>query len=646
MPLRPRSVRFRSSFQYRLFRVFTLISALVSIFFCTLYIVTEIRSARTNISAQLRMQARYLGDAIRLPLYAENREVLNQVAAETVKLPEIRSVVIIAADGKVLAESRDAGLKPSDDIFTETVMIHSNPLGSAPETALSGGSDEGALIGGIRIERGSADLNRTIYSLVAISTGIAVGFWLLVSLVGFLSLRQVTRSFNTLMSGIYTMKDGDFTSRINVTTDDEPGLAATAINELADALQQRSEENSRLQEERLNLERQILHSQKLESLGIMAGGIAHDYNNLLQAILGNIELAARNLAPDSAALKFIENAVKSGKHAAQLTHMMLTYVGKGLITKTELDLNKLVRENTDILKTTVLPTVSVKLDLSPDLPPIYADEANIQQVVMNLIINATESIEVPPGVVNISTGIQNCDQACLAGSLLGEKPEPGRFVFLEIRDNGCGMSEETIHRLFDPFFTTKFTGRGLGLSATMGIIRMHGGALFVESKIGAGTTFRVLFPASATAATAPVTITEPVSLPPEPAAVQEQPLSGMALVVDDEKQVLKICRKMVELCGFTVITACDGLEAVARFREHADEISFVLLDLTMPNMDGITAMGEIFTINPDAKVIISSGFSEDELHKHIADHAPSGFIRKPYNMATLQTELRRILPAG
>jgi CheY-like chemotaxis protein len=214
-------------------------------------------------------------------------------------------------------------------------------------------------------------------------------------------------------------------------------------------------------------------------------------------------------------------------------------------------------------------------------------------------------------------------------------------VFFEVSDNGCGMSEETLKRLFDPFYTTKFTGRGLGMSAVLGIMNTQRGALYVESSLGSGTTFRALFPALDTLRSPPVRqVAATVSAR---VMAVESPLSGVALVVDDEKSVLRICSKMVSLFGFAVITASDGFDAVAKFRDHADEISFVLLDLTMPRMDGITAMNELFAINPEVKVILASGFNEEELSDRVTDHPPAGFIRKPYIMAELEAEIRRVL---
>ncbi len=477
--------------------------------------------------------------------------------------------------------------------------------------------------------------------IIIFSFSIAGAFWLTVTLLCYQVFLRVTRSFSELVQGIYTLQGGDFTSRIKISSDDQAGRTARAVNDLADSLQQRDEENRRLTEEQHHLERQMLHTQKLESLGVMAGGIAHDFNNLLQSILGNAELARMELSPASAPHTFIGYAMDSARSAAQLTGLMLAYAGKGLVARKELNLNELVRRNADLLRTAASTSVMVELELPEGLPAQLGDEAQLQQVVMNLVTNAAEATVGQPGLVRITTGVRLCDQEYLAASLLEEKAEPGSFLFLEVCDNGCGMDGDTIARLFEPFFTTKFTGRGLGMSAVMGIMKSHHGALYVESKPGSGTTVRVLFPATDTMAveSSPAPSTAPV----ETGVFPEAALLPLALVADDEKPVLRICTKMISLCGFRVITASDGAAAVAKFRDHADEIQLVLLDLTMPTMDGIAAMEEIFRVRPDAKVIISSGFNKDELSSRFSDLRPTGFIRKPYSMAVLEAEIQRVL---
>jgi CheY-like chemotaxis protein len=259
---------------------------------------------------------------------------------------------------------------------------------------------------------------------------------------------------------------------------------------------------------------------------------------------------------------------------------------------------------------------------------------------MNLITNAAESIEKQPGFVRITTGVQYCEQKDLSASLLKTNPEPGRYVFLEVCDNGCGMSESTISRLFDPFFTTKSTGRGLGMSAVMGIMKTYSAALILESESGKGSTFRALFPVSESARQ--VDVYEYVAPRQEEHSDTLKPISGLVLVVDDEKSVLRTCAKMVRLCGLEVITAINGVDAIAKFQERADEIDLVLMDLTMPHMDGITASENIYHIRPNAKIILASGFNKEEIDKRVSDHPPVGFISKPYSMKELEEELRKV----
>jgi len=394
------------------------------------------------------------------------------------------------------------------------------------------------------------------------------------------------------------------------------------------------------EQDRLDFERQMLHTQKLESLGVLAGGIAHDFNNLLLTILGNVELAALKIPPDSTPHKLLEQATLAATRAADLTSRLLAYSGKGVFVITRLNLNQLVNENATLFRTAVPRTVSIDMHLSEGIPDIMGDVAQIQQVIMNLITNASEAIEIQAGRIKLSTGQVNCDRNCLSKSRLEEKPEPGRFVYLEVSDNGAGMAEKTQHQIFDPFFTTKFTGRGLGMSAVLGIVKAHSGALFLDSAPGRGTTIRVIFPTAENASVSPGMETahaETVSY------VSDAPTSGTVLIVDDEKSVLKVCVAMVTLCGFSTITASDGVEAVNTFRLRSNEIDLVLMDLTMPNMDGVAAMQELRRIKPDIRIILSSGFNEQELDERISNQNPSGFIRKPYSMKSLEAELRRVM---
>ena len=400
-------------------------------------------------------------------------------------------------------------------------------------------------------------------------------------------------------------------------------------------------ERMKAEEQKLDMERRLLHAQKLESLGVMAGGIAHDFNNLLMAILGNLDLARLDLSPVSRSRPFIDQALKAGRRAADLTNQMLAYSGKGRFDLKPFDLSELVQEMAHLLKASISKTVTLNLQMQADLPSVVADPSQIQQIIMNLIVNASEAVGEQPGVVTITTGALECDQGYLQDSRLKEKPDPGTYVFFEVRDTGCGMDDETKDRLFDPFFTTKFTGRGLGMAAVLGIVSGHKGAIMVESEPGEGTTIKVMFPASQGKKTLKGIKSGVSALELENGATALS--SGIVLIADDEDMVRDLCRAMVERLGYKVITAKDGEEAVKIFHEHAGEIVCVILDLTMPKLDGLAAYDEIRRINPDVKVIISSGYDEQETTGRFAGKGLAGFIKKPYRLSSLGTELTRVL---
>lgn len=395
----------------------------------------------------------------------------------------------------------------------------------------------------------------------------------------------------------------------------------------------------RLEDEKFNMQKQLLHAQKLESLGVLAGGIAHDFNNLLMAILGNLDIAIHNpMIPSSANLS-IQQAVNAAHRATDLTHQMLAYAGRSTIVNREIDLSSLVEENAHLLKVSIHKTITLDMNLAEDIPYISADAGQLQQIVMNLITNASDAIGEKAGVISITTGAMECDKKYLSDSRIDEKPPEGKFVYLEVEDTGCGMNEETLQRLFDPFFTTKFTGRGLGMSAFLGIVRSHKGAIIVKSKVNEGTTIRLLFPALETKTSDEKTSNK---VEKEKANVCSF-ISGTFLVVDDEDVVREVCKSMVELLGGKVLTASNGEEAVEVFRKNNPEIDCVILDLSMPLMDGIAALVELRKINPEIKVLLSSGFSETEAMQRFMGHGITGFIQKPYNLQDLEKTLTSII---
>ena len=400
-------------------------------------------------------------------------------------------------------------------------------------------------------------------------------------------------------------------------------------------------EEKMVEQVRLELERRLLHLQKLESMITLSGGIAHDFNNLLAVILGNLELALDKPSPDSSTRARIEKAVQASERAAHLVRQMLAYTGQGGFTPEIVNLGILLQENIDLLIAAIPQTTNLNLPVKLDVPLILADASQLQQVVINLITNAAEALGETPGTITISTGTEFYTETDLLKSRIDEKPSPGRFVYLDVADTGCGMEEEALNRIFEPFFTTKFAGRGLGMSAVYGIIRGHKGAIFVDSRVNKGTTVRTIFPVSEAAL--------PESVKPESTGIMlpspPGPLSvrGTILIVDDQDEMINFSKEMVTRSGYTVRTALDGKEAVEAFQKHADEIDCVILDLTMPRMDGIATFKALKQIRPDVKIILSSGYSKKEVAERFTGKGLAGFIQKPYRYQQLRKELERVL---
>lgn len=398
-------------------------------------------------------------------------------------------------------------------------------------------------------------------------------------------------------------------------------------------------ERKKYEERRLDLERQLLHAQKLESLGVLSGGIAHDFNNLLLAILGNLDLALMKLPEEATARKNIGQAINASRHAAKLTNMMLAYSGKGNFVIHPLSLTELLKENAAMLSAAISKNIKLDLQFDQDLPPIMADAGQLQQVVMNLITNASEAIYDNNGLIKLSTGVKEFDQPTLDSSRLEEKLAAGRYIWMEVSDTGCGMDQDTLHKLFDPFFSTKFTGRGLGMSAVLGIIRAHKGAFLINSIPGEGTAIQVLFPIAEN-----LQEEQTISATSgDYAAKEHSQMSTVILVVDDEEIIRDVSVAMVEELGFEPLVATDGEEALRIFSEQSARIGLVLLDQVMPGMDGVEVFMELRRIRPDIKVLLASGYSEMEVSDRFVGLGLDGFIQKPFSLNLFKIKIRQLL---
>jgi len=393
-------------------------------------------------------------------------------------------------------------------------------------------------------------------------------------------------------------------------------------------------EKRRLEQEKKLIEAQMLHVQKLESLGVLAGGIAHDFNNILMVVLGNADLALMRIAPESPARENLMQIEQAAGRAADLARQMLAYSGKGRFVIENLGLTAIVEEMAHMLEVSVSKKALLRYNFTPDLPAVSADATQLRQVILNLVINASEAIGDQSGVIAITTGAMECDRGYLSETWIDDQLPEGTYVSLEVADNGCGIDREIIPKIFDPFFTTKFTGRGLGMAAVLGIVRGHKGAIKVYSEAGKGTTFKLLLPALSRSA-------QP--LIPSVSAPATWRGSGTVLLVDDEETIRALGKEMLEAIGFQVLTASDGREALEVFALSPDGIACVLLDLTMPRLDGEQTFRELRRLRPDQRVIISSGYNEQEVTQKFVGKGLSGFIQKPYKVTEVSRKMREVL---
>lgn len=391
-------------------------------------------------------------------------------------------------------------------------------------------------------------------------------------------------------------------------------------------------ERKQLEQEREKLQDRLVESQRLESLGVLAGGVAHDFNNLLTLVLCNAQLARSDVAPGSdvaAALAQIEQATF---RASELTAQMLAYAGKGEMVVGPVDLSALVADSAALLKAALPGAALLELDLGASLPAIEGDPSQIRQILVGLVTNAGEALVEEHGTVTVRTGSILADKSYLRSTVLGGDTKEGRYTFLEVSDDGIGMTEALQAQIFEPFVTTRTTGRGLGLAAVLGILRRHHGTIRVESRPGRGTTIRVLLPLAGQAE--------------QGRAAVDDARTGGVLLVDDEQDVLRVIRKFLERAGFEVHPAASGEEALACFCELGTAVDAIVLDLTMPGMGGEELLAAIRGMDLNVPVIVTSGYNESEVARRCAGLGVFAYLPKPYLPAELTAEVRRAVTAG
>ena len=409
--------------------------------------------------------------------------------------------------------------------------------------------------------------------------------------------------------------------------EDDDGRYQGALAMVTDATQKRNAER-----ERAELSARMVESQKLESLGVLAGGIAHDFNNLLAAIMGHVEIASQDLTLSTRSQSALSNALSAAQRAAGLTRQLLDYSGRGEVALRPLRLARQSAELVELLRASIPKRVDIQLTIDEPALTIMADPDRLQQAIMNLVINAAEAYGARPGTVRVQVGREDVGSAGLPWLRSPDSVTPGEYVFLQVEDDGDGMDEATLKRVFEPFFTTKTSGRGLGLAATLGIVRSHGGHLTVHSKQGAGTRFRAYFPISREAEERVTETTDPTP--------RSEPRARTMLVVDDEPMVREFAQRLLETEGYFVLEAGSGDEALTLLRERISEIDGVLLDLSMPGMDGDALLSELRSFAPGLPVIVHSGHSLESTSERLTQWNIAGVLQKPYRAARLSEMVR------
>ncbi len=407
---------------------------------------------------------------------------------------------------------------------------------------------------------------------------------------------------------------------------DEEGRITGCVHVMRDIT-----ERKRAEEERQNLERQFQHTQKLESLGVLSGGIAHDFNNILTIILGHCYILKSHDNSEVDRETYIGMIESAANRAAELCSQMLTYSGKSPLLQTEFSLWMMVDDIVKMLSSAIKKNVNIKVDMKRDLPMIVGDSSQLQQVIMNLIINASEAIGDDYGTITVVLKKTTIKPEQPEMDYFGSIILSGDYVCLVVSDSGCGMSEETKQRIFEPFYTTKFTGRGLGMSAILGIIKAHNGTIQLASTLDVGTIFKVYIP---------LTVAQEhveTALPAD--AVESQPSYAKVLLVEDEDELLKMEVILLDAINYSTITASNGREALEIYRDCGSDIDVIMLDLIMPEMGGIEAYRELRKIDAVVPIIICSGYDVESVADVIADDKRAGFLHKPY----IPSELRRVL---
>lgn len=602
--------------------------------------ISHDRMQHESFSSLTRVLAGNLAAAVAFRDATSAQLILNTLS----EVPEARSAEVQQADGTVLTrhtKPTEPGFYSHRHAYDEAITVDGETVGR-----LHLSTDSGPAL----VALGLAHLG--ISALIA-CFAIGLALWL-----GRHLGSRLLAPINHLTSVASSIsKHGDSSLRASPTGNPDVDVLVQALNQMLDRIQWQKRElhaardryaeqvvtleheikqRRLIQEERIQIERKMQDAQRLESLGVLAGGVAHDFNNLLAAILGNTNLAQMRLPNESPVQRNLKQIETISTRAAELCRQMLAYAGRGPMALEPLSVDQLVRETAELLRVSIGHDCELSIEAAPGIPLVLGDGSQLRQIVLNFVVNASEAIgENHPGRILITVTSRSYATIDFAHARVGRELPAGDYVVISVADDGPGMSAEVLDRIFEPFFTTKFTGRGLGLAASLGIIRRHEGALFVESSVGVGSTFTVVLPASS----ADVSRT----LAQHPSLAASWRGSGRILIVDDDESARQTEADFAEELGFIATVASSGDEALSYFNEGRGEFAAVVADYLMPRMDGVELAGILRQRHPHLPILLLSGFAESSAITDLPDHLQQNFLSKPFNFRTFATALRKAI---
>jgi signal transduction histidine kinase/CheY-like chemotaxis protein len=647
-----RTLDYRESFTARIFLVFSALTIIASLSFTLFFFRYQSRSLTEKLEGKGELLTTLLAHNSRLGIFTENADLLVAPVNSILEDPEVLSVSVFTSSGKKLISQHHPGKKSvsfanewntkvaddtkkssspillkNEDAFTFWGRVAIKPVISQEEAVYFNTTPEQTgeqTIGYVHLTMDAGNLKKSLRSLLIDSIVIGMAFLLIGALITYFVSKGVTGPLNRLTGEVKSFSDSGEYRGILIDSRDEVGNLASAFNDLMTSLKKREEEKEELEEK-------LRHSQKMEAIGTLAGGVAHDFNNILMAIIGYGALLQIELPSESKLYEYVEEIIKAGDRASDLTQRLLAFTRKQIISPEPVKLDNIIVNIERLLTRLMTEDIEMSFKLEAGDAMVMADTGQIDQVLINLSTNARDALP-RGGKIRISTSVTTPDTELLKQNDL----QPGgEYALIRVEDNGVGIPENILQRIFDPFFTTKEVGKGtgLGLSMVYGIVKQHNGIISVESETNRGTTFSIYLPVIEPS------VVEQQSMPPR---LQKGKLETI-LVAEDDPSVRSFLKGFLETNGYRVITVSDGEEAVKEFVANRERIKLVLFDVIMPKKNGKEAFDEILRMEPGIKAIFVSGYTDDVIDWKCALKDDIFLIQKPVQPTLLLSKLREAL---